>query len=265
MRLSCGLLVGVALLANGCWYGSSSPSVVAISGRDSVRLGNREQVHDALGPPISAGIADGTQFEEFQLRGGFDQVFLGFRERAFHPLEEFHVRGWGNLRLIEAINISDIPSKGENQVVVAGVGNVLHFRIFDQDGNAVIDTDETKLPSQVERISDLKNQLTNLWPPHKLTERDKIRVIAGVATIVGQIPLGSFELGQTWVGATMLTKSVFLPDEKDRHRVFPGQILRFDYDQAGEVTKVYVNGKLLLSAHNAQHTTPGISSEDKLP
>ena len=143
---------------------------------------------------------------------------------------------------------------------MANINNVLHFRLFDEDGNTVVDTDEAKLPTQVGPIADLKKQLQNLWPDHMLTQEENYQIITSVALIVGHIPLGSFELGVATVKTFGLMQVVIVPsaeEDPSRHRVLRGQMLRFDYDKSGNVTKVYLDGKFLLSPHPYPQTTPG--------
>lgn len=80
---------------------------------------------------------------------------------------------------------SDIPTTGKNLVIVAGVGDGLRFRIFGVDGNVVVESAEMSLTSRAGQIADLKKQLENLWPPHQLTEGEKVRVVTAVASIFG--------------------------------------------------------------------------------
>jgi len=82
-------------------------------------------------------------------------------------------------------DVSGIPTAGKRQIIVAVVDQVLHFRIFDGDGKMVVDTDAKRLTEQARPIEDLKKQLESLWPPHELTESEKVRVIAAVTSIVG--------------------------------------------------------------------------------
>src|SRR5512135_2997693 len=90
-----------------------------------------------------------------------------------------------DLRLMPSLNdVSGIPTEGKDLIVVAAVNNVLHFRIFDGEGDRVVDADENGLMDQVRQIEDLRRQLESLWPPHELTKSDKDRVIAAVASIV---------------------------------------------------------------------------------
>jgi hypothetical protein len=92
------------------------------------------------------------------------------------------------LRLMSSLNdVRDIP-EGTNLMVVAAVRNVLHFRIFDGDGKAVVDTDENLLTGQARQIEDLREQLKSLWPPHELTRSEVTQLIIAVTSIVGYTP-----------------------------------------------------------------------------
>ena len=94
-----------------------------------------------------------------------------------------------DLRLMSSVDdVGGIPTAGKRLIIVAAVKSVLHFRIFDCDGQMVVDTDETKLMTQAGPIEDLRKQLESLWPPHELTESEKARVIAAVTSIHGDTP-----------------------------------------------------------------------------
>jgi hypothetical protein len=262
MRLSCAIFIGAALLSGGC---TTVPTVVGISGLDSVPLNTRQQIHDALGEPISAGMNGDTTFEEFQVKNGCNQNILGYRVPAFQPLEEFHIVGSGELRLIAVKDYSCIPTHGKNLIVVASIEDVLHFRIFDQAGNMVVDTDEKKLSAKAGRIAELKNRLENLWAPHKLTDEERNQIITAVTSIVGHIPLGSFEIGVAKVkyyGLLLNAISLPTPTENDlgKQRVFRGQILRFDYDKTETVTKVCVDGEFVLTPIKNPLTAPTVTA-----
>jgi hypothetical protein len=91
-----------------------------------------------------------------------------------------------DLRLMSSVDdVSGIPTGGKSLIIVAAVDNVLHFRIFDGDGEVVVVTDEKRLTEQARQIEDLGKQLESLWPPHELTRSEKSRVITAVTSIVG--------------------------------------------------------------------------------
>ena len=88
------------------------------------------------------------------------------------------------------------PVEGKRLVIVAAVGKVLNFRIFNGEGKKVVDTDEKKVVGAEEKkrkearhkqIEDLKKQLDGLWPPHELTRSEEESVISAVTTIVGHL------------------------------------------------------------------------------
>ncbi len=115
----------------------------------------------------------------------------GRQPEASRPGAGCDVRGWCDLGLMSSLNdVKDIPKEGKNLIIVAAVKNELHFRIFDGDGQRVVDTDEKRRTGQARQIEDLRKQLESLWPPHKLTRSEKGPVITAVASIVGHIDRG---------------------------------------------------------------------------
>jgi hypothetical protein len=95
-----------------------------------------------------------------------------------------------DLRLIPSLNeVGGIPTVGKSLLILAEVDHVLYFRIFDDDGTLAQNTDEKWLPGQARQIEKLKKDLASLWPPHELTARDKVRVIAAVRSILGDTGL----------------------------------------------------------------------------
>jgi len=94
-----------------------------------------------------------------------------------------------DLRLMPSLkDAGGIPTAGKNLIIVAAVNNVLHFRIFDDDGSVVVDTDEKKLTKRAREAEELRKELESLWPPHEMTRSDKGRVLTTLASIVGRIP-----------------------------------------------------------------------------
>ena len=107
-----------------------------------------------------------------------------------------------NLEIVQWGDGSRMPTSG-NRLVIVGPdnNNVLHFRIFDADGNRVSDTDEKKekekkglergLPTQAEviagHISALRRKLERyIERQHKPSEADATEIINEVTIIVGQ-------------------------------------------------------------------------------
>ena len=105
-----------------------------------------------------------------------------------------------DLLLVPSVqHVSHIRKSGRDLVIVAAVGNDLHFRVFGSTGNVVIDTDgrrlmeqarqagEGRLSEQAARIEALKNQLETLWPPQELPPGARGKVITAVTSIVDHI------------------------------------------------------------------------------
>jgi hypothetical protein len=150
----------------------------------------------------------------FAARGPFDILhFFGHagydatRQEGYLRLDkEF------DLRLMPALNhLTGIPTQGKNLIIVADVKGVLHFRIFDRDGKAIVDTDETKLAKQAQQIQEFGQQLQSLWPLPEVTGSEKDRVIADVTSIIGNIKgMESFRYYANRLAGLLLGKSVRL-------------------------------------------------------
>ena len=106
------------------------------------------------------------------------------QDAAFDDSED--VRLGYRLRLMSSVkDVSGIPTAGESLIIVAVAHHVLHFRIFDGDGQMVVDTDARRLPEQAQPIERLRQRLERLWRPHELTQGEKVQVITSVTSIVG--------------------------------------------------------------------------------
>jgi hypothetical protein len=100
--------------------------------------------------------------------------------------------------------------------------------------------------------------LKTLWASHKLTDEEKDRIIYSVAAAVSSMPAGSFEIGLATVKNFGPLFTVFTPPDDNnlsRRRVLRGQVLRFEYDNGGNVTRVFLNGEFLLSPKLKTETT----------
>ena len=117
------------------------------------------------------------------------------------------------LKLMPALeDIKKLPTNGKNLIVVAAVKNVLHFRIFDVEGNVATDTDETKLTERAQQVEKLRERLETLWTARspELTKNDRDVITREVASIVednrwsGQVDQGNLRVqltespGKTW-------------------------------------------------------------------
>jgi hypothetical protein len=113
-----------------------------------------------------------------------------------------------------------VPTLG-NHLVIVGTdnNNVLHVRVFDQGGDWVTDTDETKLPpAQAQAISALKQQLPDLLLPHVLTDAEKARVLGEVSSILTVRDL-SVQIPNCEETRQRLIGLVLLRDELDDYMV----------------------------------------------
>ncbi len=114
-------------------------------------------------------------------KGGYDRAvvaynkFIDLKPLAQVGYHERAARGWGrrittgpyttlmmrvsrnpksawagcDLRLMSSVNeVSGIPAAGKSLIILAVVDQVLHFRIFDDDGDVVEDVDEKRLTDQ---------------------------------------------------------------------------------------------------------------------
>jgi hypothetical protein len=88
-------------------------------------------------------------------------------------------------------------------IIVADVNHLLHFRMFDDHGEMLMDTDETRLTERAGRIEDFRKQFDRLWPRHPLTRSEKARVITAVRSIAGPAfgPVPRIALYNRWKGS----------------------------------------------------------------
>ena len=115
-------------------------------------------------PTLTQKIVDGPPSPDLRLLPNDFTCQVVWCDKAFIPIEY-------DLRLMSSVNdVSGIPTGGKSLIIVAAVDHVLHFRIFDSDGQVVVDTDEKKLAGQAGQIEDLRKQLESLWPPYELTK-----------------------------------------------------------------------------------------------
>ena len=94
------------------------------------------------------------------------------------------IEGYKLQLMSDVADRSDIPTDGKRLFVVADVGQSLHFRIFDRDGNLLKDTDSNVLTGKAKAVEDLRMQLKPLWPLHVLPNSKIDSVIASVTSIV---------------------------------------------------------------------------------
>jgi hypothetical protein len=120
------------------------------------------------------------------LANAFRQLTIDSNDEVL--VYEGDIKYWSRLRLVPRGSGTAVPASGKSLVVVVtDESNLLHIRIFDDAGNCVTDTDETKLPAdKAEAIAALKKTLSDLSNPDKLTDDEEADVITQAASIVGQ-------------------------------------------------------------------------------
>ncbi len=92
--------------------------------------------------------------------------------------------GAGELRLMRNVNdLKALPSAGKRLFIVADVNHALHLRMFDIEGKMVLDSDAKRFTNTW--VYYLQQLVPTLWPPHELTEIDKISVFNAVREIAG--------------------------------------------------------------------------------
>ena len=76
------------------------------------------------------------------------------------------------------------PGDGNGLVVVANVGTLLRFFVFDRDWKMVLGGDGKHLAGQAKAIEQLKNQLDGVWEKGPLTETENKSIIKAIKPIV---------------------------------------------------------------------------------
>ncbi len=93
------------------------------------------------------------------------------------------------LRLMSPVDdVKTIPTDGKNQIIVANVRNVLHFRIFDSFGEMVVNNEENQLAEKAPQIAALKTLLKDFWTAAQLSASDKDRIVTAVASLFDHTP-----------------------------------------------------------------------------
>jgi hypothetical protein len=87
--------------------------------------------------------------------------------------------GDGELRLMRNVNdLNALPSAGKRLFIVAEVNNALHLRMFDFEGKMVLDSAAKQFTNTW--VYYLQQLVPTLWPPHELTEIEKISVLNAI-------------------------------------------------------------------------------------
>ncbi len=94
------------------------------------------------------------------------------------------LRGY-DLKLVTTLDDAIADSKfAKGRIIVADLGKILEFRIFDEGGNMVMGAEEKWLKGQAGAIKDLRKQLANLWAPRVLTEAERQVAVELIIPIV---------------------------------------------------------------------------------
>jgi energy-coupling factor transporter ATP-binding protein EcfA2 len=131
---------------------------------------NAQQVVDVLKDPHCVGKA----------RVAVLKVLEEKTDGLFHDKHDLH--------LMPVKDETSIPIKGTRLVIVAKVNDQLHFRIFDAEGEMVVDESEAEhlSPADTELVS-LKSQLQNFWEVSEMEipEIEKTKIIESVTSLFG--------------------------------------------------------------------------------
>ena len=118
-----------------------------------------------------------------------------------------------DLRLMSWGDGSGVPTSGNNLVIV-GIDNnrLLHIRIYDDAGNRITDTDETKLPvAKAAAIATLKQRLPGLLALPVLTDDENAQVIGEAISIVGQTVKDTAGFSGKWYGGNLVLQGTWAP------------------------------------------------------
>ena len=80
-------------------------------------------------------------------------------------------------------DLSALPAAGKRLIIVADVNHALHLRMFDVEGKMVLDSDAKRFTSTW--VDYLQQLVPTLWPPHELTQIERISVINAVRMLAG--------------------------------------------------------------------------------
>ena len=157
-----------------------------------------------------------------------------------------------DLRLMSPVHdVSGLPTRDRSLIIVADVRNVLHFRVFEDDGNMVVDTHEDRLPGERRQVAELKSRLSRLWGT-QISQSDKNSIIAAVTAIVFKYfplvpncaPLALFNACDVDQGSRLIVGFPPLPPglirdaEPGARRTTRGPAALTDYDDLAFIIKL---------------------------
>jgi multidrug efflux pump subunit AcrA (membrane-fusion protein) len=87
----------------------------------------------------------------------------------------------------------ELPISGRDMIVLARVGNVMHFRIFNSEGERAVDIDEKHLADRAPQLTALKSFLDGKWDHLPISPLDKDKVVTALTGIFGRehVPVGT--------------------------------------------------------------------------
>lgn len=133
-----------------------------------------------------------------------------------------------DLKVIFGLNdLRDIPTTGSNLIVVAVVEhkiasrivNKLHLRVFDVNGSMIVNTNESRLIDQGQRVEHLKGGIANSWDSSRPTAHNA-SVIAEVKSLINRI-LAEEDSEMTAYAVTDAIEALMLfgtPSKRSRRR-----------------------------------------------
>jgi sugar phosphate permease len=96
-----------------------------------------------------------------------------------------------DVRLVSVETHAELPAQATGVVYVArDAQGLLHFRIFENDGELLADTPETAPDLQAERLEKLRKTLDGLWERDELTPAQEGRIVREVTALVGVVRTG---------------------------------------------------------------------------
>lgn len=99
----------------------------------------------------------------------------GYQSRKPHAFE---------VKLVDAENVMNLPQTGEKVVIIARTNTVMHFRIFNGDGEIVLDKDDKDLSWFRDEIGQLRKDHGELWNQPILTADNKTDILDTIEPIL---------------------------------------------------------------------------------
>ena len=163
-----------------------------VSGQTFEKLGTTWGIREEEGDPNSteAKYAWIDESNYYYIKVNNENLANGTQVRRTLVLDNlihgYFMLGVHDLQLVKSEHdVNVMPRQGKDLIVVGSIDNVLNFRIFDSEGEMVVDTNETKLKEHAPEIAELKKQLEEAWPPHELNSGEKGIFVSEIGAIVG--------------------------------------------------------------------------------